>query len=115
MILVVFVAYQGWKRLDNEPEIQASPISSPDRKSARERFREQILSLSPESPTFGDDIAESLRQYLVAAKNLRLSPALTAEQLQKQLPTVLGDIFVRIRNIRYAPKGRHSNACVTVQ
>jgi hypothetical protein len=88
---------------------------TPQLEDARAEFKNKILGLSPDSPHFGDDMAEILREYLATSSNIHLSPMLTAEQLQKELPVVLGDIFIQIRNIRYAPKGRHSQACSSIQ
>lgn len=101
--------------MEHDETKKIDPETLPSPEDAREQFKNNILALSPDSPQFGDDMADILRQYLATSSNIHLSPMLTAEQLQKELPVVLGDIFIQIRNIRYAPKGRHSQACSSIQ
>jgi hypothetical protein len=114
-LLVAFVVYQQWKGLESErlpiPKLPRA-VTTDD---FREAFRKEILAHSPESATFGDDIAKSLRRYVGHTAKIRLSPTETVEQMKIRLPEDLWDVFVRIRDIRYAPKGGHSDACVTVQ
>lgn len=115
MLLVIFFTYQKWKQMEQDETENIHSLTLPSREDTREQFKNKILELSPDDPNFGDDIVEILRQYLATNSNIHLSPMLTAEQLQKELPAVLGEVFILIRNIRYAPKGKHAQACSDIQ
>jgi hypothetical protein len=115
MVLLTFIVYEHWKRLETErlSELRiSSPLPLP---SVREVFRQKIMALSPDSLEFWDDIAKILRKYIGETMKIRLSPTQTVEQMRKQLPKELGNIFAQIRDIRYAPKWHHAEACKNVQ
>lgn len=97
--------YEQWKRLESErvPEVKFPTRVTAD--GMRKAFRKEILSLSPDSANFGDEIAKSLRDYIGNSTKIHLSPTETVDQWKSRLPELLGDVFERIRDIRYAPKG----------
>lgn len=117
LVIVVFLTYHQWKQMETGAEsaretITAKPVET---LGVRERFRRDVLALDPASLTFGDEISEILRKFIRKELAINLSPTLTVDELQAKLPRDLGDVFIRIRDIQYAPKGRHSEAGAAVQ
>lgn len=117
LVLVVFLTYHQWKQMETGAETarESMAAKSPEALGVRERFRRDILALDPSSPTFGDEISEVLRRFIRKELAINLSPTLTVDELQSKLPPDLGGVFIRIRDIQYAPKGRHGEAGAAVQ
>lgn len=115
LMLVIFIVYTMWKRVENEDISLPKLPKKVTRQSERELFRKQILALNPESVTFWDQVAGILRWYIANTLNITLSNSDTVVQMQRILPPVLGWLFEDIRNIRYAKKEDISTTCSDIQ
>jgi len=106
MVLVVFITYHQWKKLETGAGITSARVSKKpvETLGVRELFRRDILALDPDSLTFGDDIAEVLRKFIRKELGIHLSASQTVDELQSVLSHDLGGVFIRIRDIQYAPK-----------
>ncbi len=114
-ILIVFMIYHQWKKIESEQKSEPSETISTTSQSARDILKKAILSLSPDAVNFWDELSKLLRDYIWENLEIQLSPTQTVEQLQEKLPQELWNVFVKIRDIRYAPKWYHSKTCIQVQ
>lgn len=115
LILIIFILYTMWKWMEKE-NMEIPKFPKPlSRQSERDIFREQILTLDPNSITFWDQVADILRKYIATTLKITLSPSDTVAQMQRVLPSILGWLFEDIRNIRYAKKEDLSATCSSIQ
>lgn len=117
LVLIVFITYHQWKKLETGAELTREAVvrKPAETLGVRETFRRDILALDPNSLTFGDDVSEVLRKFIRKELGIKLSTSQTVDELQSVLSRDLGGVFIRIRDIQYAPKGRHGEAGSAVQ